>query len=90
MWLRWSLDFHLLLVARPHQEGCKDIKEFIWRIYVSYRLLNSVTRSFEFPILRFTDSIEELGDYNGSIYLSPYMQDLDIINFSFAKATKKN
>ena len=40
----------LLLAARPYQEGCKDIKEFIRRLCISYLPLKSATRSFEFTI----------------------------------------
>ena len=47
---------------KPHQEDCNDVKDFIWRLCVSYRPLNGITRSFEFPIPRCADSIEELGD----------------------------
>ena len=44
----------LLLAAKLNQEGCKDIKEFIWCLCVGYRYLNIVTRSFEcsFPLHR--------------------------------------
>ena len=62
------LGFLLLLAVKPHQKGCKDIKEFIWHLCVSYRPLHSVTRSFEFPIPRCTDSIEEFGNSNSHIY----------------------
>ena len=58
----------LILVAKLHQEECEDIKELIWRLCVSYRPPNSVTRSFEFPIPRCTDSIEDFDDSNDPIY----------------------
>ena len=51
----WS--FLLLLATKPHQEGCKDIKEFIWYLYVSYCPLHSVTCRFEYSNPRCTDSI---------------------------------
>ena len=58
----------LLLAAKPHQESCTNIDEFVWRLCVSYRALNGVTRSFEFPIPRCSDSIEDLGDSYGKLY----------------------
>ena len=58
----------LLLAANPHQEGYKDIKTFIWRLFVRYRILNSVTRRFAFPIPHSADSIEYFGDSYGHIY----------------------
>ena len=58
----------LLLAAKPHQESCTNIDQFVWRLCVSYRALNGVTRSFEFPIPRCSDSIEDLGDSYGKLY----------------------
>lgn len=57
----------LLLAVKPHQERCTGIKEIIWRLCVSYRLLNSATRSFEFSIPRYTNIIENFGDSSGPI-----------------------
>ena len=51
----------LLLAAELHQEYCFHIDKFVWRLCVSYHQLNSVTRSFEFPIPRCSDSIKYLG-----------------------------
>jgi len=45
----WICDYEgpwgslILLTPKPHQEECTDINEFIWRLCVSYRSLNSVT-----------------------------------------------
>ena len=58
----------LLLGAKSNQEGCKDIKEFIWRLCVRCCSLNSVTRSVEFSIPCCTDSIGNFGDSNDHIY----------------------
>ena len=58
----------ILLTPKSYQEGCTDINDFLWRLYVSYRPLNSVTRSFEFPIPHCADSIEDFGDFSGRIY----------------------
>ena len=60
--------FILLLAAKPHQEPCVDIDKFVWWLFISYRPLNSVTWSFEFPIPCSSDSIEDLGDSYGSLF----------------------
>ena len=65
--VNWSLivknyGFSLLLVAKPHQEDYTDVYTFVWKLCVSYRSLNSITFNIKFPILRFTDSIADLGD----------------------------
>ena len=41
-----------MLADKPHQEHIDDIKQFVWRMYVSYRGLNKVTKVYEYPILR--------------------------------------
>ena len=59
----WICDYEsawgslLLLSPKPHQEGCNDINDFVWRLYVSYRPLNGITKNFENPIPRCSDSI---------------------------------
>jgi len=40
----------IVLAAKPHQEHVVDIKDFIWRMCMSYRKLNSVTKQFQYPI----------------------------------------
>ena len=35
---------------KPHQEQIKDLDNFVLRMCVSYRKLNAITKSFEFPI----------------------------------------
>ena len=57
----------ILLTAKPHQESCTNIDQLVWRLCVSYRALNGVTRSFELPIPRYSDSIEDLGDSYGKL-----------------------
>ena len=47
----------LVLAAKPHQEHVTDIQDFVWRMCVSYRGLNAVTKPFQFPIKRCDDSI---------------------------------
>ena len=58
----------ILLAAKPHQESCTNIDQFVWRLCVSYRALNGVTRSFAFPIPCCSDGIEDLGDSYGKLY----------------------
>ena len=55
----------IVLAAKPHQESCCDISEFIWRMCVSYRKLNAITKPFQFPISRCDISITVIG--NGSV-----------------------
>lgn len=50
----------IVLAAKPHQEYVTNIDDFIWRMCVSYRKLNEVTKPFEFPIPRCDDSIISL------------------------------
>ena len=47
----------IVLAAKPHQEHILDIKDFIWRMCVSYRKLNSITKPFQYPIPRCDDAI---------------------------------
>ena len=54
----------ILLVLKPHQETCTNIIDFLWRLCISYCLLNSVSRSFEFPTPRYAGSIEDFGDFS--------------------------
>ena len=58
----------ILLAPKPHQEGINNIKDFVWRLCVSYRGLNSVTKPFIFPIPRCAESIEDFGDSNGPMF----------------------
>ena len=59
----------LLLVAKPDQEDYTGIHDVVWYLCVSHRPLNSVTRSFEFPIPLYADSIEDIGSSSGRMYL---------------------
>ena len=40
----------------------------IWRMCVSYRGLNRVTKIFAYPISRCDSSIEDMGDYVGILF----------------------
>jgi hypothetical protein len=51
----------IVLDPKPHQEHVMDIEEFIWRMCVSFRRLNRVTKPFTFLIPRCADAIEDLG-----------------------------
>ena len=44
--------------------SCNNINDFVWSLYISYRSLNGVTKSFEFQIPRCVDSIEIVGDFS--------------------------
>ena len=55
----------LVLAPKPHQETITNIDDFIWRMCVSYRKLNSVTLPFEYPIARCNDSSDNFGDSHG-------------------------
>ena len=59
----------LLLAPKPHQEDYNDVYKFIWRFFISYRPLNDITRSFEFPISTCVDTIEEFGDSCGILFI---------------------
>ena len=58
-----------LLAPKPNQEGVINVNDFVWRLCVSYRGLNRVTKSFMFPNSRCADSIKDFGDSNGIIFL---------------------
>ena len=57
----------IVLVAKPHQEYVIDINDFIWRMCVSYRALNRITKPFQLPIPRCDDYVYMLG--NGSVLI---------------------
>ena len=61
----WGL---IILTPSLHQERFTDINVTLWRLYASYRPLNSVINTFEFPIPRCTDSIEDFGNFSGRTY----------------------
>ena len=56
-----------MLAPKPPQEGISDVKDFVWRICVSYRGLNKVTNPFEYPIGRCDSAIKDLGDASGTL-----------------------
>ena len=58
----------IVLAPKPHQEHVTNIKDFVWRMCVSYRGLNRVTNPFEYPISRCDVAIEDIGDGTGKLY----------------------
>ena len=48
----------IVLAPKPHQEHVDTIKDFIWRMCISYRNLNRKTNSFQFPITWCNSAIE--------------------------------
>ena len=59
----WGI--HILFAEKPHQEHMENIEDFVWRICILYRVLNKVTRPFEYPIPRCDNAISmiEVGAY---------------------------
>ena len=57
----------ILLAPKPRQEDIHIINNFVWRLCVSYRSLNIVTKPFTFPIPRCAESVEDFGYSNGPI-----------------------
>ena len=51
----------IVLAQKPHQENIHKIADFIWRMCVSYRKLNSITEPFQYPIPRCDDSVTIVG-----------------------------
>ena len=59
----------IVLAPKPHQESIEDIEDFIWRMCVSYRGLNKVTKPFEYPIPRCDDAITMIIVGENCIYI---------------------
>ena len=58
----------IVLAPKPHQEDIIDIKDFVWRFCVNYRPLNTVTKTFDYPIPRCDDALDNFGDSKGQLY----------------------
>lgn len=80
----------LLLVAKLDQGDYTGINDVVWHLCVSNRPLNSITRSFEFHILLYADSIEDIGDSSGRMYLFLQILVLHIIRFERNRVTRKS
>ena len=50
----------IVLASKPNQEH-KHWSEYVFRLCVSYRALNAITRPFLFPVRRCDDAIEMVG-----------------------------
>ena len=57
---RWGA--MIVLAAKPGQENV-PVDQFKWRLCISYRKLNQVTKPYTFPIPRCDDAVEEIGTY---------------------------
>lgn len=51
----------IVLAGKPSQEH-KHWSEYIFRLCVSYRQLNAITRPFTYPIIRCDDAVENIGN----------------------------
>ena len=80
----------IVLTAKPHQEHINNIKHFIWRICVSYRGLNKVTKLFEYPIPRCDDEIHIFRLVLVKFGLFMWTPDKGIINFVRVHLTEKS
>ena len=49
----------VVLSAKPHRENV-PWNEYQWRLCVSYRKLNHITRPFTFPILFCDDAVQDI------------------------------
>ena len=58
----------IVLAPKPHQEDVKNIDDFVWRLCVSYRGLNAVTKPFTFPIPRCDDALDNFGTRTGTLF----------------------
>jgi len=61
----------IVLAAKPNQEHV-HWSQYVWRLCVSYRKINAVTRPFTVPIIRCDDAVKEIG--NAKFYIT---MDLD-------------
>ena len=91
----------IVLAPKPHQEDVHCIDDFIWRLCVSYRSLNSVTLPFRIPIPVCNDALDRIGTIKHR-HLSLYLLTLIpviirfhalvvlLINLPFSALTFKN
>ena len=59
----------IVLAQKPNQEKVKKINDFVWRMCVSYRRLNAVTKPFQFPIPRCDDAIAMFGAGANEVFI---------------------
>ena len=58
----------IVLAPKPHQEHITDIADFVWRLCVNYRGLNSVTLPYSFPIPRCDQAIDNFAPGAGRLF----------------------
>lgn len=58
----------VILASKPYQENVTNIRDFIWRMRVSYWALSKIILPFQYPIGRYDDTIEHLGDGSGVLF----------------------
>ena len=58
----------MVLAPKSHQETIEDIDGLVCCMCVSYRGVNKVTHPFEYPIGRYDDAIDDIGDGTGYFY----------------------
>ena len=51
----------IVLSQKSHKEYINNIHDFVWRMCVPYRKLNTITKPFQFPIPRYDDVVIILG-----------------------------
>ena len=56
------------MVHKSYQERVTDIKDFVWKIYMSYQPLNPVTKPFKFPFGRYNITLDDLSDNHGILF----------------------
>jgi hypothetical protein len=61
----------VVLAAKPNQ-GHKHWTDYVWRLCVSYRKLNTITRPFVFPSQRCDDAVRDIGDARFFITMDLY------------------
>ena len=59
----------VVLAQKPRQEHVTKISDFVWRMCISYRKLNSGTKPFQFPIPRCDAAIVILGCGTDEIWI---------------------
>ena len=80
----------LVLSPKPQQETIEDIDDLVWRMCVSYRGLNKVTKPFEYPIGRCDDAIDDVGNGTGCIIISMWTLQVGTIKYQCVKRIEKN
>ena len=58
----------LVLLVKLHLESITDTYKYIWRVCVSYCLLNNITSTLILPLSHCSESFEEFSDSFDSIY----------------------